>query len=705
MLERLARFLLRRRWAVLAATLVVVVAAGAFGGSAITRLKSGGFDDPGAESTRAAKVLADAVRHRRPQPGPAGHRQGRHGRRPGRGRGRGGAHRAAGRRARRGPGRLLLVPRHAPAAEEHRRHARRWCSAASPATRRTSTTGRPRSPTPTPATTPPSGSRSAARPRCSARSASRSRPTWPGRDDRPPDHPAPAGAGVRQRRGRGRCRWPSAASPSSARSLVLRVLAEVTDVSIFALNLTTALGLGLAIDYSLFVVSRYREELAPAATPADAVVRTVRTAGRTVLFSAATVAVSLLALLVFPLSFLRSFAYAGIAVAVLAAVGAVVVLPGAAGRARPPGRPAPAARSRRATRPRPSRGRASGTASPPSVMRRPVPIATAVVAFLRPARQPVPAASRFGLPDDRVLPAGADGRQVAEDRSGRTSPPRRPSALSVVARGHRRPGRRTLADIDGYAAALSRLDGVARVDAAHRQLPSAAAPGSPRPGRGARGRRFAAADGTGCRWCRRSSRSRPRARTLVDDVRRPRRPVRRCRSAGRRPSWSTPRRRCSARLPLAGGDHRPGHLRAAVPDVRERAWCPLKALVLNILSLTATFGAMVWIFQDGHLSGVLGLHATGTIDTTMPILHVLHRLRAVDGLRGVPPVPDQGGARPHRRQRRRRWRRAWSAPAASSPPRPPCSRVVFLAFATSRGQLHQAVRHRHSPWPSWSTPS
>src|SRR6266511_2415907 len=106
-----------------------------------------------------------------------------------------------------------------------------------------------------------------------------------------------------------------------------RPLAGLTDVSVYALNLTTALGLGLAIDYSMFIVSRYREELRAGREPPDALVTTMRTAGRTVLFSAATVAVALVALLVFPLYFLRSFGYAGIAVVALAAVGALVVLP------------------------------------------------------------------------------------------------------------------------------------------------------------------------------------------------------------------------------------------------------------------------------------------------------------------------------------------------------------------------------------------
>ena len=117
---------------------------------------------------------------------------------------------------------------------------------------------------------------------------------------------------------------------------VLEVLAGLTTVSIFALNLTTAMGLGLAIDYSLFVISRYREEREAGYTSNDAVIRSVATAGRAVFFSGLTVAVSLSALLVFPIAFLRSFAYAGVPVVALAVLGAVVVLPAGTGRARRP---------------------------------------------------------------------------------------------------------------------------------------------------------------------------------------------------------------------------------------------------------------------------------------------------------------------------------------------------------------------------------
>lgn len=110
---------------------------------------------------------------------------------------------------------------------------------------------------------------------------------------------------------------------------VLRGLTEFTDVSVFAMNLTTALGLGLAIDYALFIVRRFREELSAGADPSTAVGTTLRTAGRTVLFSALTVAVSLAAMLLFPQYFLRSFAYAGIAVVLLAAAAALILLPAA----------------------------------------------------------------------------------------------------------------------------------------------------------------------------------------------------------------------------------------------------------------------------------------------------------------------------------------------------------------------------------------
>ncbi|MGK5643204.1 MMPL family transporter, partial [Streptomyces sp. URMC 126] len=101
----------------------------------------------------------------------------------------------------------------------------------------------------------------------------------------------------------------------------------ITDVSIFSVNLTTALGLGLGIDYGLLLVSRFRERLTEGDDVPDALRTTVATAGRTIAFSAATVVAALAALLLFPPFFLRSFAYAGIGVVAIAAVGALVVVP------------------------------------------------------------------------------------------------------------------------------------------------------------------------------------------------------------------------------------------------------------------------------------------------------------------------------------------------------------------------------------------
>src|SRR6202008_2695409 len=116
---------------------------------------------------------------------------------------------------------------------------------------------------------------------------------------------------------------------------VLRALTCVTDVSIFALNLLLAMGLALAIDYTLLIISRFRDELGNGAERNAALVRTMTSAGRSVLFSAMTVALSMSALVFFPMPFLKSFAYAAIAVVALAVVAAIVGTPAAIALLRP----------------------------------------------------------------------------------------------------------------------------------------------------------------------------------------------------------------------------------------------------------------------------------------------------------------------------------------------------------------------------------
>ena len=183
---------------------------------------------------------------------------------------------------------------------------------------------------------------------------------------------------------------------------VLHAITYVTDVSIFALNLTVAMGLALAIDYTLLIVSRYRDELAAGSGRDEALIRTMATAGRTVLFSAMTVALSMVAMVLFPMYFLKSFAYAGIAVVAFAAVAAIVVAPAAIVLLgdrldsldvrrllrRVLGRPEPVAKPVEET---------FWYRSTKFVMRRAIPIGLAIVALLLLARRAVPR-RQMGLP-------------------------------------------------------------------------------------------------------------------------------------------------------------------------------------------------------------------------------------------------------------------------------------------------------------------
>ena len=212
--------------------------------------------------------------------------------------------------------------------------------------------------------------------------------------------------------------------------LVLRLLTSVTSVSVYALNLTTALGLGLAIDYSLLLVSRFREEVArrPAPPRPRWCARSRRRAG-TVAFSALTVAVSLLALLLFPEFFLSSFGYAGIAVVALAATAALIVVPAMLALLGPRVNRL----SIRYLLGGPTTGPGGWQRFAALVMRYPARIAVAVgivlVVFILPFGH-----VRLGLADDRVLPSASAGHQVGQAM-------RTPPGSSLGAGGRRGPGR------------------------------------------------------------------------------------------------------------------------------------------------------------------------------------------------------------------------------------------------------------------------
>ena len=200
---------------------------------------------------------------------------------------------------------------------------------------------------------------------------------------------------------------------------VLRGITFVTDVSIFAMNLTIAMGLALAIDYTLLIISRYRDELAEGADRDRALIRTMTTAGRTVLFSALTVALSMVAMVLFPMYFLKSFAYAGIAVVSFAAVAAIVVAPAAIVLL---GDRLDALDTRRLfrwllSRPEPARKPVEQMfwyRSTKFVMRRSIPIGIAIVTLLLLLGAPF-LGIKWGFPDDRVLPQSASAREVGDD--------------------------------------------------------------------------------------------------------------------------------------------------------------------------------------------------------------------------------------------------------------------------------------------------
>ncbi|MFD7027182.1 MMPL family transporter [Streptomyces sp. NPDC059917] len=375
---------------------------------------------------------------------------------------------------------------------------------------------------------------------------------------------------------------------------VLRGLTEITDVSVFAQNLTTALGLGLAIDYALFIVRRFREELAAGREPKEAVGVTLRTAGRTVLFSALTVAVSLSAMMFFPMYFLRSFAYAGVAVVLLAAAAALILLPAAlvllGERVNSLDLRALWRRGRR-TPDAEGRGWARGAAL---VMRRAPVFAVVTTAGLLLLGLPF-LGVKFGTVDDRQLPATAASHLVQQKI--RDDFPGGPAAQLVVFAE----GPADAAAYDAYRSRLSALPGVVRVDG-----PVGSGPGGS-PGQYAYFSVVGKGEAVG-----------QEAQDLVGEVR--------AVDAGFKTSV-TGQAAVLVDAQEAIGEQLPWALALVVLATLLLVFLltgslliPLQAVLLNALSLTAMFGAVVWVFQDGNLSGLLSFTSTGDIETTLPVL-------------------------------------------------------------------------------------
>jgi trehalose monomycolate/heme transporter len=381
----------------------------------------------------------------------------------------------------------------------------------------------------------------------------------------------------------------------------IRLITFATDVSVFAINIVTLLGLGLAIDYGLFMVNRFREELRRGYDVPQALSRTMATAGRTVAVSGTIVAIALSALMIFPQVFLRSMGFGGIAAVLLAMVGALTVMPALmavlghridALSVRPLlRRLAP-----RTGRPRDPSKHGAWYRIAHSVMRRPVWYVVGLTVVLLLLGAPFLRVT-FGGIDERALPAGTESRVVAEtldrDFGGAVSSPAeiavlfsRPmtaaeqrTALSSYVQGVKGVPGVSDARVAGGTADTARiavtypgdaLSATSRhIVAAIRHVPAPSGADVLVGGSTAELVDLLSSLGANLPWM---------ALTLV-----------------------------AATLVL---------LFLAFGSVL----LPIKAVVMNVLSLGATFGALVLIFQDGHLSSLLGFTSTGTIEATQPIL-------------------------------------------------------------------------------------
>ena len=378
--------------------------------------------------------------------------------------------------------------------------------------------------------------------------------------------------------------------------VVLRALTTFTDVSIFSINIVTMIGLGLAIDYALFIVTRFREQLALGNDVETALAVTMSTAGRTVAFSGVTVGVAISSLVLFPVMFLRSMAYGGAAAVLVAMIAALTALPALLAVL---GHRVNTLRIPFLNRRSLKRGGGLGSAEhgawyrlAHSVMRRPIRYVVVLVPLLLVLGIPFLQAQLGGV-DHRALPAGADSRTVTEvlqsDFAGAGG-----SDVLVAARVSSGDPAQTLAP---YIAELQRVKDVTNVQLAG----------------------FKDGIASVVVHTHYTSQELP-ARDVVKGVR--------------------------AIDPPAGVSIEAGGDTAALVDLldvlRERApWMagfvvlvtfvllfvafgsvvlPAKALLMNVLSLSASFGAMVWIFQDGHLSGLLDFTPAGFLDATNPVL-------------------------------------------------------------------------------------
>ena len=389
--------------------------------------------------------------------------------------------------------------------------------------------------------------------------------------------------------------------------LILFLISRVTDVSVFALNLVTGLGLALGIDYALLIINRYREELRAGRPVHEAVAVTVATAGRTVFVSGITVAVALAALLVFPQYFLRSFAYAGIAVSLLAILGALTAIPALLAILGPNVNRLKVRRGDLAPKQDGAWARLSRF-----VMRRPWPVLIGTIALLLVLAAPALNAV-FGQVDERALPPDHPVAQAGEVLRERF-PGNDGSPYEIVLQ---QPGSAT--EVQSYAKQLSMIPNVDRVTtAADVIVDGEVIAANPNPASWT-------IDGATRLEAVGSVRPiDPAGEELVAQIRSIDAPAQEALVGGLAAEWADATTAILDRVWIVA-------LWLAVTTMvilflfTGSVLIPLKALVLNLLSLAATLGALVWVFQGGHLRWLTGDYTvTGTVDvSTLALIAVI----------------------------------------------------------------------------------
>jgi RND superfamily putative drug exporter len=366
---------------------------------------------------------------------------------------------------------------------------------------------------------------------------------------------------------------------------VLYLISLFTDVSVYALNLTTGMGLGLGIDYALLMVNRFREEIHHGKSVEDAVVTTMRTAGKTVFYSGLTVLVTMVSLTFFPLPFLKSFGYAGVSVVSLAVVGAIFGLPPILAIV---GSKIDKGVIRKSAITPKEEGRWADTAR--FVMKRPTAVVILSLIVLGIMAAPIQNV-KFAQGDSRMLPA-SNPAAIATALQDARFPGQTGNPVEIIVFN----GSSKLDEIASYSQEVAKVPGVlsvlpaqvigkdVRVIAYQTMLPRT-----------------------------------PEAQKLIHDIRDVKAPTGTL-IGGVAADYTDSQDGISSTLPWALGWIALSVF-VLIFIFTGSIILPIKAVLLNVLSLGATMGVLTWVFIDGNLQWLVGSFTlTGTLDTSIVIL-------------------------------------------------------------------------------------